>query len=264
MMTRTTSLVSLSPTKLKDYLVCPKLYEIKHVKRAVRFETSPALAFGRSLHSALEHLHSRDSGRDVTPLVGIDVEALLARHWQNPYADRRESETYFASACDALKHYLKAYMEAPDETLGCEVFMARVFDTSGLRVRLSCKADRVSIRGDGTLAITDYKTNSSGKVPTIESLQSDLPTFLYYLLARVTYPEYEFCTITYLNVLSMARVEVAYSEDEITTNKRHLREVFRQVSDENFAAQACEACAWCDAQVICPLYGAEVAFESVI
>lgn len=256
-------LIQLTPTKLKDYLTCPQMYYLKHVRRRVRFADSAAAAFGRSVHAVLEEFHNPIGSCSGVAGSSIDVEVLLKRHWQNAYTDQQESESYFALAHRSLKRYVDEFAAKPDETLGCEVFMARVFNAAGQRVGLGCKADRVSVRADGTLVVTDYKTHSSGKVPTPESLRADLPTFIYYLLSRVSYPEYECCTVRFLNVLSLVHVEVRYDAETVATNKVRLREVFRRIADTEFTARACEACAWCEAQPHCPLYNVEVALDSI-
>lgn len=261
-------MLSLTPTKLKSYITCRHMYELKHVKRAVGFVRSPAAAFGSSLHRALEELHKpvrdvadRPTAARIDPRT--DVEQLLARHWEDAYASRQDSESYFASACDALKRYLDHHANGVGWTLGTEAFLARVFNAEGLRVRLGCKADRIGVAADGVLEITDYKTCSSGKVPTAEYLRSHLPTFVYYVLARACYPEYPAARLVFLNVLSLARVEVRYDQATIATNKNELRATFRRIAAQDFTPRACEACAWCDCASRCSLYSGEVSLEAI-
>ena len=257
-------MISLTPTGLRDYLTCPHLYEAKHLRRAVRFADSPAAAFGRSIHKVLEELH-RPADKAHSPPGAADVDALLARHWDARCYDAAESAAYFASARDALLRYTDAVGAGMrDETLGVEVYMRRVFTSNDLRVRLGCKADRIGVRDGGTLVIEDYKTSASGKVPTRESLACDLPTFLYYVLARVTFPEYDEVMISFVNVLSLAQVEVVYDTELVRLNRSRLRECFADVAAHRFAPRRCEACAWCEASSTCPLYaGAEIDFAGV-
>ena len=257
-------MISLTPTGLRDYLICPHLYEAKHLRRAVRFADSPAAAFGRSIHKVLEDLH-RPADTTYSPPCAAEVDALLVRHWDARCYDPTESAAYFASARDALLRYTDAVgVGRRDETLGVEVYMRRIFASDDLRVRLGCKADRIGVRDGRTLVVEDYKTSASGKVPTRESLACDLPTFLYYVLARVTYPEYDEVVITFVNVLSLARVEIVYDTELVTLNKNRLRECFTQVATRHFAPRRCEACAWCEASGTCPLYaGAEIDFARV-
>lgn len=259
-------MIHLTPTKLRDFLTCPQMYELKHLRRVVKFVDSPAASFGRSIHKVLEDLH-RPTDMTSPEMDEQDIGELLARHWDERCYDRRESAAYFSSARDALDRYVSVTCGRVKEerTLGTEVFMARTFNADGLRVQLGCKADRIGVRGANTLVIEDYKTSSSGKVATRESLETDLPTFLYYLLARITYPEYESVMISFLNVLSLARSEITYDAHMIEANKARLRECFASIATRKFEPRACEACAWCDAQMHCPMYvSAEVDLASVL
>lgn len=258
-------MIALTPTGLRDYLTCPHLYDAKHLRRAVRFADSPAAAFGRCIHKVLEDLHRPADKASSQPAATVDVDALLARHWDARCYDSAESAAYLASARSAIERYIDTVECSPrDETLGVEVYMRRIFTSDELRVRLGCKADRVGVRNKRTLVIEDYKTSASGKVPTRESLERDLPTFLYYVLARVTYPEYDEVVVTFVNVLSLARVEVVYDVELVKLNRDRLRECFVEVAACHFAPRRCEACAWCEASGMCPLcVGAEVDFAGV-
>jgi len=105
------------------------------------------LAFGRSLHAALEEFHKVDAGS--TP---ADPDQLLKRHWEaGAYADEHESEAHFVKGRAALQRYLDSPSASVEQVLGTEVFMARVVNVRGLHIRLGCKADRVGLRPDGVL-----------------------------------------------------------------------------------------------------------------
>jgi len=149
-------------------------------------------------------------------------------------------------------------------TRGCEVFLRRVFDVDGGRLRLGCKADRIGVLASGTLLVTDYKTGAAGRVPTPEYLRSDLPTFIYYLLARACYPGYGATRIVFVNVLSLAHVEVEYDAGQVAANKAGLRECFARIlADDSFQAGRCEACAWCAVAEDCSLFSGEVGFDAL-
>lgn len=250
-------MISLTPTKLRDYLQCSHAYKLKYVERRQTAGCdSAAFAFGRSVHRALEHLH-RPGTQDAQ-----DVECLLRRYWENVYPDKRESDAYFASASAALRRYAEVYGDA-GETLGCEVFMARVFNSAGVRFRLGCKADRLGVTANGVLEVVDYKTCSSGRVPTTEWLRADPPTFLYHALSRACYPEYERIRIVFLNVLSLARSEFEYDAADVAANKEVIVSCVEQLAAQVYEAQRCEACAWCAVQEHCPLFGGEADFDEV-
>jgi putative RecB family exonuclease len=250
-------MISLTPTKLRDYLACPQLYKLRHVDRVGADLNPAALSFGRSLHAALEELHKDGAVGD-----SADAERLLRRHWEaDAYAG--ESEAHFARGREALRRYLESHSAPAGRILGTEVFMAHAFNVRGLHVRLGCKADRVGLLADGALEVTDYKTNASGRLPTRESLLEDLPTFLYYVLARITYPQYDRVRVTFLNLLNLATVSVEYDAGRVAANKQALLAQIRAFAAGSFGPRPGEACAWCPVQAHCPTFSREVDFDSL-
>lgn len=73
-------MISLTPTKLRDFLTCPQMYKLKHVDKAGTDSNLAALSFGRSLHAALEELHRVDDDYRVNS--STETEQLLKRHWE--------------------------------------------------------------------------------------------------------------------------------------------------------------------------------------
>lgn len=253
-------MLSLTPTKLRDYMTCPMQYKLRHVDKISANINSSALAFGRSLHAALDELHRQEKAK----WPAVDLDKLLTHHWENDFANECESKMYFDRGYEALQRYVDEMTPSSEQTLGTEVYMTHVINVRGLRVKLGCKADRVSLYLGGLLEVVDYKTNSSGKLPTSESLSCDLPTFLYYLLARITYPEFNPVKITFLNVITMAKVGVEYNQLQIAANKKAFISVAQEVAMSNFGARPCEACAWCAFQDHCPLFSTEVNLDALV
>jgi putative RecB family exonuclease len=255
--------ISLTPTKLRDFLTCPQMFKLRHLDRVGSESNPAALSFGRSLHAALDELH-RDGDVGGPPSI-TEPSRLLKRHWEaGAYADRQESDSYFAKGCEALRRYVSESGPFPGRILGTEVFMSCVINFSGLRIKFGCKADRVAVDERGVLEVLDYKTGASGKLPTPESLAGDLPNFIYYLLARINYPDFRRVRVSQLNVLTLARVHVEYDEVQIAANKKNLLAQARAFASSNFGPAPSEACAWCHVQDHCPAFNKEFDFESVI
>lgn len=242
-------MLSVTPTKLGDYLICPHKFNLKHIKKSGAFASSPAFSFGTSMHRALEELHSGE----YFPVSLPEAEKMLRQFWEKAaYANAEEEGNYFDKGCQALLNYCKLAGQEANETLGTEVYMSFVIDLKGLKIRLGCKADRIALHPNQNLEVVDYKTNASGKVPTLEFLQADLATFLYYVLTKLTYPQYPQITITFLNVMTMRKVSVHYGADQIEANKQSLWQCLKTLAGEKFLPRSSEACAWCDFQDACP------------
>lgn len=254
-------MLSVTPTKLSDYLICPHKYKLKHINKIENATASAALSFGRTMHRALESLHQSEKElKDFT-----EVSELLTRYWEvGAYSNAEEDERYFAKGCRALQSYCENFDSRDETTVGTEVYLSYVLKIGELQVRLGCKADRLSARAEEVLEVIDYKTNGSGKVPTLNSLQNDLPTFLYYVLARASYPQYKQICITFLNVLTLEKVSVKYDAAQVAANKQSLLECFKSLTAANFSPVLSEACAWCSFQDDCFAFNKIVDLDSLI
>jgi len=253
-------MLSVTPTKLSDYLVCPQKYKFRHINKTETAATSPALSFGQAMHSALQVIHRSDE--DLRDLTG--VSRILNRYWEaDAYSDEEESEAYFSKGCRSLHAYCKNFDFRENKTLGTEVYLSYILKVENLKIRLGCKADRISVCADGTLEIVDYKTNGSGKVPTPEYLRNDLPAFLYYVLARLSYPQYKQIRVTFLNIMTLAKVSVEYDGAQVASNKQALLKCLRSLAGEDLPPKPSEACSWCSFQDECPARNKIVDFASI-
>ena len=251
-------MLSITPTKLADYLTCPLKFKFRHIDKSGSFIASAAFSFGTSMHKALQELHESR----ITPEDCLEAGKLLERSWdKSAYKSPEEERNYFAKGCRALETYCRLALGSNERTLGTEVYISYIIRFKDLRFRVGCKVDRIALQPDESLEIIDYKTNRSGKVMTREAARTDLPTFLYYALTRLGYPEYKNIRITYLNVLTMAKVSVKYERAEFDAHKKSLRECLSALAGGEFPPEASEACAWCDYQDECPKFGKEIDFS---
>ena len=256
------NLPAISPTRIRDYIICPLQYKFKYIEQTISFQPSPQLSYGISMHKVLEMLHDPQSTIDSQE---IEIRKFLQSHWdQSGYANQEESETYFQTAAKALEYYLQKYQHPEGLVIGTEVFLSsKIRIPPHQTVRFSCKADRIQINPDDTLEIIDYKTNASGTVPSLDFLKSDLPTFIYYLLARVIYAQYKHVIITYLNLQSLQKVSMDYSVDDLAANKTALINVVNQINSHNFAPKAGPYCSWCPFRKDCPIHTQEIELSSI-
>jgi len=245
--------LTLTPSKLRDYLICPLAYKLKIGARCNAQGESPSLAFGNSLHRALEEVYKPSSAIQPT-----QADAVLRRCWEaNGYADEREAATYFERGARALRRYIETNINEVGETLGTELYLSRFVQINGTPVRLGCKIDRLKHLPNGVLEALDYKTTLSGRVPTEEWFAADLPTFIYYTLVRFAYPDCPQVVVSQLNLLTLAKVTVAYQEEDIEANKQALRRVVSEMAAGNFEPRPSADCAWCSVKEQFPLLGGE-------
>lgn len=85
---RRVNMLSVTPTKISDFLICPHKYRLKHIDKIETTNASAALSFGRTMHRSLQHLHR--SERYLSDFAG--VSELLNRFWETgAYAGAEEN-----------------------------------------------------------------------------------------------------------------------------------------------------------------------------
>lgn len=250
---------SLSPTSIRDFEQCPRRFRLR-AAGAGRGETSAALSFGVALHAALADIH-----RDGRGYAGPhEFEEFLRRRWDGDgYADAEESDGYFAMALAAITNYLLSPRSSALRVIGAEVFMARTLVLDGATARLTGRADLIGERGDGALEVVDFKTSSSGRVPTAEWMSRDKGSFAYFVLARLCFPEYRRVVVSQLNLLSLARVEVTYEGALLAENKHALAGVIRSVASGASEARPGEHCSWCAYRDRCDAYAPRADLDAI-
>jgi RecB family exonuclease len=205
------------------------------------------------MHSRNEDLHAE-----------VPIESILRQHWRpEDYADERESQSYFATGVVALRKYLMTIGYNAGRTMGTEVFLSRVVRLGDMHIRLGCKVDRLVLRPNGELVALDYKTSISGKVPTEESLAADLGNYLYYVLVRLCYPEYQNVVVAQLNIRTLAIAEARYDEERRRARKEELVELTKEISMSNFKPSPSAACAWCPVKDYCSVFGSVADIDAV-
>ena len=249
----------ITPSRLRDYLLCQRLYQARHLEgRQAQTASTPALAFGNSLHAALEALHRSEA--PIPP--ALLPAALLRRHWRSEgYASPEQEAEQFAVGVEALARYSQTRLPLAGRVLSTELYLSRMIVQDGLRFELSGRIDRLTLLPDGTLEVLDYKTNHDGQVPA--ELALDLPTFIYYVLARMAYPDYLPVVVAQLNLLSLQETRADYSADRRAMLKGDLLMVAAEMEFRHYPPHPGTHCAWCPVKDTCPAYGTENSLDSV-
>lgn len=273
--------LKLTPSRVRDYISCPRRYEQKYLRNAesgsasmLSPQESAARSFANTLHCVLEALHQATPGEHTGPPPGREmleaqIDDLLSLHWQSAgYTDRDTEEAAFLEARSILTYYVKSpYIPTPTGSLlGSELYLNCHTTLAGRRVELSARFDRCELLlPGGVLECLDYKTNRDGQVPSATSLTSDLPSFLYFILAWHRWrsdPRVNSVVISQLNLLSLCKTRVEYSQRQIVTNKAALIELVAAIAAEEFEPRTNRSCAWCPVQESCPAW-AELNLEDL-
>ncbi|BBG65295.1 hypothetical protein NNO_0592 [Hydrogenimonas sp.] len=229
----------LTPTKLKDFLLCPRRFYYKYILN-IRAPESEEKSMGSLIHAALEaaaRSKSQISSKEEYFAFVMDRLYKSTQKQMQRLEVSIEWEERLKRFCELdFEEFSSA--EQPIVEDWCEVGFADF--------RLSAKIDRVDV-SDGSVRAIDYKT--SKKIGKLLEEENDFQLLFYRLWAESVYPDKSVETL-YIDLYGGETIAVDTSEDE-----ERLKEVlagllsteilkYGKTEDES-------ACRYCDFRVAC-------------
>jgi putative RecB family exonuclease len=236
--------MKLSYSSISTYELCPLKWRFQYEER-LPTSTSPALAFGDSLHRALHRFHDRPV--PVPPSLG-ELHEMLDDEWVSEgYRDPGEEETYRAHGRQVLADYHRE--NAPSFRIPAALEHRFTIEIEGAQI--SGVIDRMDRIPGGGYEIIDYKT--SRRLPPRERVDADLQLSVYYLAAREIWGiEPERLTLYFLLPGErMTTVRTARDADEL---RRRIATVAERIAAGKFEPRPNPLCDWCDFQARCPVF----------
>jgi putative RecB family exonuclease len=236
--------VKLSYSSISTYETCPAKYRYQYEER-LPTTSSPALAFGDSLHKALYRFHDRPV--PVAPELPELLEMLEIEWVSQGYRDPSEERLYLDHARQVLSEYHR--VNAGSFRIPAAMEFRFTVEVEG--VQLSGTIDRMDRVPGGGYEIIDYKTNR--RLPPKAVVDRDLQLSLYYLAAREIWGiEPERLTLYFL--LPGERMTTFRSASDAEELRRRIGTVAERISAGKFEPRQNPLCDWCDFQRVCPLY----------
>lgn len=247
-------LLSVSPSKLGQWLDCPRAYRLTYLDRP-RPPKAPQraiISIGNSTHAALSQFWDLPEGQR-TP---AQVSALLARLWQRAgFSDDAQSTQWRERATGWVLDYLRGI----DRT-GQPVAVERTIAMPTQRLAVTGRVDRVEERR-GELVVIDYKTGA--RAPEPGSARTSLALGLYALaLSRMFRRPVRQVELHHLPTGSMdthrhTDESLARKLNEAESIGHDLRAAEADfaahgAASEAFPARPSGLCRWCAVQAHCP------------
>jgi len=234
----------LSYSSINTYETCPAKYRYQYEER-VPTRSSPALAFGDSLHRALYRFHDRPV--PVAPRLEELWEFLEDEWVTEGFTDPSEERLYREHARTVLAQYHRA--NAEEYRIPAALEYRFHFEVEG--VTLSGVIDRMDRLPGGGYEIIDYKTNR--RLPPRSAIDRDLQLSIYYLAAQEVWGiEPERLTLYFL--LPGERMSTTRAPEDATELRRRIATVAERIDGGRFEPRENPLCNWCDFQHICPLF----------
>ena len=234
----------LSYSAIDTYETCPAKFRFQYEQR-LPTSSSPALAFGESLHRALQRFHDRPV--PVPPSLG-ELHAFLDQEWvSDGYRDPSEERLYLDHGRQVLSGYHRD--NADDYRIPAALEYKFSIEVEG--VQLGGQIDRLDRIPGGGYEIIDYKTNR--RLPPKSRIDKDLQLSIYWLAAKEIWGiEPERLTLYYL--LPGQRMTTTRSAADGERLRHRIATVAERVEAGKFEPRENPLCNWCDFQAQCPLY----------
>jgi RecB family exonuclease len=234
----------LSYSSISTYETCPAKYRFQYEER-LPTGSSPALAFGDSIHRALRRFHDRPV--PVAPPLD-ELQEILDGEWVSEgYRDASEEKLYFDHAQQVLTEYHRANADSFRIPAALEHRFA--VDVEGVQV--GGVIDRMDRIPGGGYEIIDYKT--SRRLPPKAVVDRDLQLSLYYLAAKEVWGvEPERLTLYYL--LPGERMTTSRTAADADDLRRRIATVAERIEAGKFEPRQNPLCDWCEFQALCPLF----------
>ena len=234
----------LSYSSISTYETCPAKYRFQYETR-LPTSSSPALAFGETLHRTLYRFHDRPV--PVAPSLP-ELHEMLEGEWvSDGYRDESEERLYREHA----RQVLSEYHQRNAESFRIPAALEFRFTVEVEGVQLSGTIDRMDRLPGGGYEIIDYKTNR--RLPPKATVDRDLQLSLYFLAAKEIWGiEPERLTLYFL--LPGERMSTTRTAADATELRRRIGTVAERIAAGMFEPRQNPLCDWCDFQRVCPVF----------
>jgi len=178
------SQIRLRQSSIKDFMLCPKLFEYRHLERVEAKTRSAKTLNGSVLHKLLYDLHNEDWDMDVESAY---LKAFAYYEYESDeshipvrfYKSREEDLKAFTATAVEI---VDGYRRRPENELSTMLFQEVQF-----RVKIRSELYEGTIDGlrqlpDGKIELFDYKSNAIR--PNVHAVAADIQLNLYTYAAR--------------------------------------------------------------------------------
>ena len=177
--------VVLSPSRLNDYLACPrKFFYTKVLGIDVEEANWDAPNFGTLIHSLLEYSINFAKENNLYPKIDEILERFRSGMNSTRFTSEARKEKYFKQGQEIILKYYPYFSQIPVSRVADVEFSFYGVDVDGDLI--TGKIDRIEKNSDGTYELYDYKTGhytSEKKVAPDEEKQNYFNQLCFYKYA---------------------------------------------------------------------------------
>lgn len=251
---------TLSPSKVAAFKDCALAFRFSAIDRLPE-PPSVAATRGSLVHAALEGLFALEAPeRTLEAAMASLARAAVAIRSDPEFVGLEltgEEEAAFLAEAEVL---VRRYFELEDPTavhaIGVELMLTAELGPLKLRGII----DRLDLRADGELVVTDYKT---GRAPSLRHEQSRLAGVHFYALLCEELLGRRPALVQLLYLGDPVIMSTAPDEQSTRGLRRRVGALWSAVElaceREDFRPKPGPLCAWCAFQAYCPAFGGDPA-----
>jgi len=244
-------ITKLSSSLISSYTFCNFQYFLRYVLELESSGSGKAATTGTIVHQALEWA-SRLKKKNK---INVDPEWLFERSWnEHPHPNLRKFTSKGLSA-DYKKCKASFFKIIEDEfynpynlkIIDAERWFSIELPLPEWKIAGGLETKALVVRGyidlihelnKDTIEITDYKTGSRStpfdkKEMNFYNLTKKLQAKIYFLAAKILYPQYENCVVTFYYTSDGGPTTIGLSEEEIPNILNELFSIFKQIEADS-------------------------------
>jgi putative RecB family exonuclease len=241
--------VRISPSMVKDYEKCPRLYKFRYIDKLPR-QITPLLFVGTVIHSSLKELYLLPESSDKTKEV---LEKILRKIWSSS-SDRKkvfktaEEEKFWGIRALSLIENFIVHFHPLHTPYRLEEYHEVSIKEN---VIFYGRIDRIDIDEENKLHIYDYKIGSSPK--DAESfISKDIQLGMYGMMIRKKFLR-DVVEGSYLFLSDGKKLTIPFTADYMTYILSYVEKVVERLQREkDFLPRVSNLCPYCDFIELCP------------
>jgi|GEM_PF-2227395 len=241
--------IRISPSMVKDYEKCPRLYKFRYIDKLPR-QVTPLLFVGTVIHSSLKELFLLPQSSDKTKEV---LEKILRKIWSNSserkkvFKTAEEEKFWGIKALSLIEnfiiHFHPLHMPYRLEEYH-EVFVKENIIFYG-------RIDRIDIDKENKLHIYDYKIGSSPKAVE-DFISKDVQLGMYGVMIKKKFLR-DVVEGSYLFLSDGKKLTIPLTTEYMVSILSHVEKVAEKLQkEEDFLPRVSNLCPYCDFVELCP------------
>jgi len=246
-----------SNSRLSTYEQCPLRFKYHYIdKLEAEIEDTIEAFLGKRVHEALEKLYNDLKFQKLNELSSLldffndewkknwNESILIVRHEYSQENFRKMGEKFITD------FYNRYFPFNQSRTIALETEKTVNLDSEN-KYSIHIRIDRLTLSGDNTYEIHDYKT--SNRLLTQDEIDNDRQLAVYAYGIKKMYPDAKRIRLIWHFLAFDKEMSSERTDEQLENLKKDVLELIREIeSRKDFPAKESALCGWCEFKQLCP------------